>query len=53
MRSLEVLIVVLILLVVSGCGVVDPARPTAQPDTEVFGNLLDVERAPDNPIPGL
>lgn len=48
MRSLGVLIVVLILLVVSGCGVVDPARPTAQPDTEVFGNLLDVERAPDD-----
>ena len=36
-------------LVVDGCGVVDPARPTAQPDAEVFGNLLDVERSPDDP----
>jgi hypothetical protein len=34
---------------VNGCGVVDPARPTAQPDAEVFGNLLDVERSPDDP----
>ena len=49
MRSLGVLMVVLVLLVLSGCGVVDPARPTAQPDAEVFGNLLDVERSPDDP----
>ena len=49
MRSLAVLVVVLVLLVVSGCGVVDPARPTAQPDVEVFGNLLDVERSADDP----
>jgi len=49
MRSLKVLIVVAALFVVSGCDVVDPARPTAQPDTEVFGNLLDVERSPDDP----
>ena len=49
MRSLGVLIVVVVLLVVSGCDVVDPARPTAQPDTEVFGNLLNVERSPDDP----
>jgi hypothetical protein len=49
MRSLMVLIVVAALLVVSGCDVLDPARPTAQPDAEVFGNLLDVERTPDDP----
>ena len=49
MRSLGVLTVVLVSLVVSGCGVVDPARPTAQPDAEVFGNLLDVERTPGDP----
>lgn len=49
MRSQGALIVVVALLVVSGCGVVDPARPTTQPDTEVFGNLLDVERSPDDP----
>jgi len=49
MRSPGILIVVVVLLVVSGCGVVDPARPTAQPDAEVFGNLHDVERSPDDP----
>ena len=49
MRSLRVLIVVAVLFGLSGCDVVDPARPTAQPDTEVFGNLLDVERPPDDP----
>jgi hypothetical protein len=49
MRSLMVLMVTAALFVVSGCDVVDPARPTAQPDTEVFGNLLDVERSPDDP----
>ncbi|MCW8985589.1 MAG: hypothetical protein OQK55_09615, partial [Thermoanaerobaculales bacterium] len=49
MRSLRVLIVVTIFLVVSGCDVLDPTRPTAQPDAEVFGNLLDVERSPDDP----
>lgn len=49
MRSLVVLIVAAALLVASGCDVVDPARPTAQPDAEVFGNLLDVERSPDDP----
>jgi hypothetical protein len=49
MRSMMVLIVAAALFVVSGCDVLDPARPTAQPDTEVFGNLLDVERSPDDP----
>jgi hypothetical protein len=34
---------------VAGCDIVDPARPTAQPDAEVFGNLLDVEKLPDDP----
>jgi hypothetical protein len=49
MRSLMVLTVVAALLVMGGCDVLDPARPTAQPDAEVFGNLLDVERMPDGP----
>jgi hypothetical protein len=49
MRSLGILIVAAVLLVVSGCDFIDPARPTAQPDAEVFGNLLDVERSPDDP----
>jgi hypothetical protein len=42
-------ILVLALVTVGGCDVVDPARPTAQPDAEVFGNLLDVEKIPDAP----
>jgi hypothetical protein len=49
MRSLMVLAAAAALLVMGGCDVVDPARPTAQPDTEVFGNLLDVERPPGDP----
>ncbi len=38
-----------LLIVASGCDLVDPARPSAQPDTEVFGNLTEVSRSPDNP----
>jgi hypothetical protein len=33
----------------SGCDVVDPLRPTTHADSEVFGNLLDVERVADDP----
>ena len=47
MRSLVIPISLAMVLVVSGCDVLDPARPTAQPDAEVFGNLLDVEKIPD------
>ncbi len=32
-----------------GCDLVDPARPTVQPDTEVFGNLI--EASPDQSDP--
>lgn len=50
MRSLKVyLVVAALLLTFSACDIVDPARPTAQPDMEIFGNLLDVERAADDP----
>ncbi len=38
-----------LVLVTSGCEFLDPARPTIQPDTEVFGNVLDVEETPDEP----
>jgi len=34
---------------VSGCDFLDPVRPTAQPDTEVFGNLVDVSPNDDDP----
>jgi len=47
MRSLVVSISLASVLVASGCEVVNPARRTAQPDAEVFGNLLDVEVSPD------
>ncbi len=33
-------------LLATGCDLLDPARPSVQPDTEVFGNLLEVERDP-------
>lgn len=49
MRSLKYGLVLVVLLGVSGCDLVDPARPSAQPDTEVFGNLTEVNRSPDNP----
>ncbi len=49
MRSLTVLMMVAAACALGGCDVVDPARPTAQPDAEVFGNLLDAERSPDDP----
>jgi hypothetical protein len=49
MRRFTVLAAAVFLLMISGCDMVDPARPTTQPDSEVFGNLLDVERVPDDP----
>jgi hypothetical protein len=49
MRTFTVLATAVLLAVASGCDVVDPARPTTQPDSEVFGNLLDVDRVPDDP----
>jgi hypothetical protein len=49
MRRAGAALLMVLLVLVAGCGVVDPTRPTTQPDTEVFGNLLDVERNPDDP----
>ena len=43
------MVVLALVLVTSGCEFLDPARPTIQPDTEVFGNLLDIEEMPDEP----
>lgn len=37
------------LVVAGGCDLVDPARPSAQQDTEVFGNLLEVNRDEEDP----
>lgn len=34
---------------ISGCDLLDPVRPTTQPDTEVFGNLVDVSPNDDDP----
>ena len=47
MRSALYCLVMIALVVASGCDLVDPARPSAQPDTEVFGNLTEVDRSPD------
>ncbi|MFV2072982.1 MAG: hypothetical protein ACC742_10080 [Thermoanaerobaculales bacterium] len=41
--------VVAALATFAGCDLVDPARPTSQPDTEVFGNLLEIEQDTENP----
>jgi hypothetical protein len=49
MRTLVILVVAALMVMISGCDVVDPARPTAQPDSEVFGNLLDIESVADDP----
>lgn len=49
MRAAHLMLLCLACLVLGGCDLLDPARPSAQPDTEVFGNLLEVERDPDDP----
>lgn len=51
MRTTTLVLITLaaLVLVTTGCEFLDPARPTIQPDTEVFGNVLDVEEMPDEP----
>lgn len=49
MRPVSTIVVAICLVVVGGCDFLDPARPTAQPDVEVFGNLIEVTRNPDAP----
>ncbi|MEN8163490.1 MAG: hypothetical protein ABFS37_05130 [Acidobacteriota bacterium] len=51
MRATTLVLITLsaLVLVTSGCELLNPARPTIQPDTEVFGNVLDVEEMPDEP----
>ena len=51
MRFSTVILIVLsvLALTTTGCDLLDPARPTIQPDTEVFGNILDIEEMPDEP----
>jgi hypothetical protein len=49
MRSLTVFSMAALLVTAGACDIVDPARPTTQPDMEIFGNLLDVERSSDDP----
>lgn len=51
MRTPKIPIIVLAAtaVIVGGCDLLDPARPTIQPDTEVFGNIVSVEEVPDDP----
>ena len=49
MRLLSTTLFAIALVFVTACDLVDPARSTLQPDEEVFGNLLDAERSPDDP----
>jgi len=39
----------LVTFFVSGCDFLNPARPTVQPDTEIFGNMMSMEEMPDAP----
>ena len=47
--TLVLMTLLVLVLVTTGCEFLDPARPTIQPDTEVFGNVFDVEEVPDEP----
>jgi len=49
MRPVSIFVTVICLAFVGGCDFLDPARPTSQPDSEVFGNLMEVTRNPDDP----
>jgi hypothetical protein len=44
------MLLVVILLVTGGCDLLDPTRPSTHPDTEVFGNLLEVTQSEEEPI---
>ena len=48
MRLLSTTLMMIAMVVATACDLVDPSRPTVQPDEEVFGNLLDAERSPDD-----
>lgn len=48
MRRTRLMAIVAVLAVAAGCDLLDPNRPTSYPDTNVFGNLLEVsEPDPD------
>ncbi len=49
MRRIPIIMLAIVLVFGTACDLVDPARPTVQPDTNVFGNLLEAERSPDDP----
>jgi hypothetical protein len=49
MRPVSIIIIVISLVMAGGCDFLDPARPTSQPDSEVFGNLVEVTRDTDHP----
>lgn len=44
-----VIVLLAAVVAVGGCDMLDPARPTVQPDTEIFGNVMDSEELPDEP----
>jgi len=49
MRLARMTLIVTVLVFGAACDLVDPARPTVQADADVFGNLLEAERSPDDP----
>jgi hypothetical protein len=49
MRTAAMISISICIVLTGACDFLDPARPTAQPDAEVFGNLIEVTRNPDDP----
>jgi len=48
-RSLALPLVILVVLAAASCDLVDPMRPSIQPDSETFGNLVEVHPDPNEP----
>lgn len=49
MRTAAIIVLAISVVFTGGCDFLDPARPTAQPDAEVFGNLIEVGRNSERP----
>ncbi len=49
MRRAAFVGVAFLVVLTLGCDLLDPARPTAQPDAELFGNLIEVTPNADDP----
>lgn len=50
MTRIAVLVALIVAVLTCGCNLLDPERPTPQPDTTVFGNVLEVMEPGDEGI---